>query len=126
MSKQARQWLVWAAAGVALGLAVGFAIGWWLWPGKYTNTAPAVLRQDYYDDYLVMIAAAYEVEENLEQAQERLISLAPKEPVAPVIELAERLIKVGGDSVEITRLARLAQALGTTTPVLAPYQEESP
>lgn len=121
-----RRWPVWAAAGVAIGLALGFAIGWWLWPAKYTNTAPSMLRQDYYDDYLLMIAAAYEVEGNLEQAQERLTSLAPEEPVAPVIELAERLIEAGGTPVEITRLARLAQALGTTTPALAPYQEGPP
>jgi hypothetical protein len=111
---------------MAMGLALGFAIGRWLWPAKYTNTAPSVLRQDYYDDYLMMIAVAYEMEGNLEQAQTRLISLAPEEPVAPVIELAERLVETGGDPVEITRLARLAQALGTITPALAPYQEGPP
>ncbi len=126
MSKQTRQWLLWAVVGVAVGLAIGFAIGWWRWPAQYTNTAPSVLRQDYYDDYVMMIATAYEVEGNLEQAQERLISLTPEEPVKPVIELVERLIKTGSDPVEITRLARLAQALGITTPALAPYQEEPP
>jgi len=121
-----RRWPVWAAVGVAIGLALGFAIGWWLWPAKYTNTPPSVLRQDYYDDYLLMTAAAYEVEGNLKQAQERLIALAPKKPVVSVIELAERLVKTGGDPEEIARLARLAQAMGTTTSTLAPYLEGPP
>jgi hypothetical protein len=127
MSKQTRKWLLWASVGIAVGLATGVAIGWWLWPAKYTNTAPSVLRQDYYDDYLMMTAVAYEVEGNLEQAQVRLLSLAPtKPPAAPVIELAERLVETGGESEKITRLARLAQALGTTTRVLAPYLEGPP
>jgi hypothetical protein len=114
------------AVGIAVGLAVGFAIGWWLWPAKYTNTAPAMLRQDYRDDYLVMIAVAYEVEGDLERARGWLSLLDSQEPTAPVIELAERLVEAGGDPVEVTRLARLAQALGATTPALAPYQEGSP
>jgi len=126
MSKQARKWVARAAAGVVVGLAIGCAIGWWLWPVQYTNTAPTVLRHDYRDDYVVMVATAYEVEEDLEQARERLGLLDPEEPAAPVVELAERLIEADGSADDIARLARLAWALGATTSALAPYLEGQP
>ena len=126
MSKRARKWVTRAAVGAAVGLALGFAIGWWLWPVRYTNTAPTVLRQDYHDDYVVMVATAYEVEEDLEQARERLELLNPEEPAAPVVELAERLIEADGSTEDIARLARLALALGATTSTLAPYLEGQP
>ena len=113
--------------GVVLGLALGFAIGWWLWPVQYTNTGPDVLRQDYRDDYVVMVATAYEAEGNLELARERLRLLDPVEPSAPVIELAERLGEAGsGGAEDIERLTRLARALGAATPPLAPDVEGRP
>jgi hypothetical protein len=113
-----------AAIGVAIGLALGFAIGWWIWPVQYTNTAPDVLRQDYRDDYIVMIATAYEVEVDLQEARERLQVLAPERPATPVIELAERLVARNGSAEDIARLARLASALeGTLSPTLTPYLE---
>lgn len=106
-----------------MGLALGFAVGWWLWPVQYTNTEPAVLRQDYHDDYVLMVATTYELEGDLEQARELLKRLDPEKPTAPVVDLAERLIEVGGEAKDITRLARLAWALGAITPTLTPYLE---
>lgn len=114
-----------AAIGAAVGLVLGLAIGW-LWPVQYTNTAPAMLRQDYHDDYVLMVATVYEVEGNLEQACERLELLDSQEPAAPVVELAERLVEAGGSAEDITRLARLAWALGAITPTLVPYLESQP
>lgn len=126
MSERAPGWMMQAAVAVAVGLALGFAVGWWLWPVQYTNTAPAVLRQDYRDDYIVMVATAYEVERDLEQARERLKLLNPEEPAVSVTELVERLIEADGSSEDIARLARLAWALGATAPTLIPYLEGPP
>ena len=113
------------AIGAAAGLVLGLAIGW-LWPVQYTNTAPSALRQDYRDDYIVMVTAAYKIEGDPDRARERLALLDAEEPVAPVIELAERLIDVGGSVDDITQLARLAWALKATTPALVPYLGEEP
>jgi len=126
VSHQARKWLTRAATGAVLGLALGFAVGWWLWPVQYTNTAPSVLRWDYRDDYVVMVATAYEAEGDLEQARERLGLLDPEKPAAPAIELAERLVEAGGSAEDIARLTRLAWALGSLTPTLSPYLEGQP
>ncbi len=111
------------AIGIAAGLALGLVIGW-LWPVQYTNTAPAALRQDYGDDYIIMVAAAYEIERDPARARARLTLLDAQEPAAPVIELAERLIEVGGSVNDIAQLARLAWTFKATTPALVPYLGE--
>lgn len=121
MSDQPQGWGRWAVVGVGVGLALGFAVGWWLWPVQYTNTAPAVLRQDYHDDYVVMIATVYEVDGDLEYALDRLSLLDQDDPAVPVVELAERIIEANGSPEDITRLARLAMAVGGVTPTLTSY-----
>jgi hypothetical protein len=115
-----------AIAGLVVGLMMGLAIGWWLWPVRYTNTSPSVLRQDYRDDYTLMVATTYEVEQDPERAYERMSLLNPQDPAAPIIELAERLLEAGGSTEDVTRLARLARALGTVPPTLVPYLEGQP
>lgn len=112
--------------GAFFGLALGFIVGWGLFPVQYTNTFPSVLRQDYRDDYIIMVATAYHMEGDLEQARARLELLDAGNPVGPVIELAERLIEVGGSGDDITRLAHLAWALESITPRLIPYLERQP
>ena len=129
MSTQARRfpkWVTQAIAGVVIGVVVGFVTGWWLWPVQYTNTAPDVLRQDYRDDYVVMVATAYEAESDLEQARKRLELLDSEEPTLPLVELAERLVQANGSPGDIARLAGLAEALGALTPTLVPYVEDQP
>lgn len=126
MSDQGRRWptgIVQFILSVATGLAIGFAIGWWLWPVEYTNTTPRVLRRDYRNDYILMTATAYAADEDLERARERLQLLDPAAPAAPVIELAERIVAAGGSAEDVTRLARLAWALGSLPQTLTPYLE---
>ena len=45
--------------GVVLGLALGLIIGWGLWPVKWTDGTPEVLRSDLQDDYLRMAVESY-------------------------------------------------------------------
>lgn len=107
--------------GLVLGVALGLVIGWVLWPVQYTNTAPGQLRQDYRNDYLLMVAAAYQVEGDVEGARERLALFDPQQPARPVVELAETLMAQGGRPEDIALLAHLADALGAGTPGMAPY-----
>jgi hypothetical protein len=126
LEPQARRWIVQGVIGVTVGLVLGFLIGWWILPVEYTNTPPSVLRRDYRDEYIVMVATAYEVEGDLDQARERLAALDPNDPAAPVVELAERLVATGSGSEDLVRLARLAQALDAITPLLMLYLEGQP
>jgi hypothetical protein len=86
-----------------------------------------VLRRDYRDDYIVMVANAHALGDGgADRAQERLRLLDPENPAGPVVELAERLVEVGGSREDIIRLANLAAALGASPPTLTPYLEGEP
>lgn len=45
--------------GVVLGLLLGLIIGWGIWPVKWTDASPEVLRQDLQKDYLRMTIDSY-------------------------------------------------------------------
>ena len=47
--------------GVVLGLLLGLIVGWGIWPVKYTNATPEVLRADLQEDYLRMAIDSYRV-----------------------------------------------------------------
>ena len=127
MSKYTRSWLPRAAAGMVAGLALGFAVGWGLWPVEYTNTSPDVLRQDYLDDYVVMIATAYSVDGDLTEARSRLAQVDSEDPSAVAQDLVERLDDANGNVADITHLVRLTQALAASgaDPAVLPV-EKSP
>lgn len=110
--------------GVAAGAVLGLLVGWVVWPVRYTNTSPTQLRQDYRNDYVLMVAAAYQTDRDPGAARERLVRLDPEEPARPVVELAEQLIAAGGGAGDIGMLVRLADALDAATPPMAPYLEE--
>jgi len=110
--------------GVAAGAVLGLLVGWVVWPVRYTNTSPTQLRQDYRNDYVLMVAAAYQTDRDLGAAREQLVRLDPEEPARPVVELAEQLIAAGGGAGDIGMLGRLADALDAATPPMAPYLEE--
>ena len=120
------KWTTSCIVGVVIGLALGLAVGWWLWPVQYTNTAPNVLRQDYRDDYITMVATAYDIDKDLQLARARLALLEPDVLSAPVTELAERLVEAGGSAADIVRLQRLAGALRAQTPAATPHQGDQP
>ena len=121
------RWVAQVGLGVLVGLALGFAVGWWLWPVQYTNTSPGALRRDYRDDYILMVATAYELGDgDVEQAQRRLSLLDAQEPTAPLVELRARLNEAGGSSADITRLTSLAQALDIAPETLTPHADTRP
>jgi hypothetical protein len=51
--------------GVVLGLLLGLTIGWGIWPVKWTDAAPDVLRADLQDDYLRMAIDSYRATKGL-------------------------------------------------------------
>ena len=111
--------------GLAAGIGLGLLVGWALWPVEYTNTSPAELRQDYANDYVLMVAASYWVEGDVQAARDRLALLDADEPSRPLVELTERLIAEGGRPTDIRMLARLADRLGAATAEMAPYLGET-
>lgn len=113
-----------ALVGLVVGLALGLLIGWRLWPVSYSNTTPPQLRQDYKNDYILMVASEYQVEGDAEQALARLSLLDQESPTQALLVLAEQLIISEGREEDILILTRLADALQVATPAMAPYLEE--
>ncbi len=63
--------------GVVVGLVV---LGWWLWPVKWTNAAPAHLHPTYQEDYLRMAIDSYQVNRNPGLARQRFEALGEEGP----------------------------------------------
>jgi hypothetical protein len=94
--------------GLIIGLIIGLFLAWVVWPTRYTNATPNMLRSDWRDNYLAWVAEEYAESGDLEEAQDRLgvQYWKKKDPVELLEEAAEER---GG--VEGQQMATLAQAL---------------
>lgn len=64
-----------------VGLFIGLVVlGWWLWPVKWTNAAPAHLRAGYQVDYLRMAVDSYAQNQDADLARQRYQALGDKAP----------------------------------------------
>ncbi len=96
-------------AGLLIGLVLSIVYGWVISPVKYTDTAPAALRRDYRDQYLILIAQAFAADGDLDRARQRITSLGEANAGEAVTALAQQLAAQGKDS---SALSALASALG--------------
>ena len=112
-----------AAFGLALlaGAGLGLFLGWVVSPVQYVDTDPPSLRQDYQDDYVLMIAAVYARDGDLVLARARLTGLGFSDPGPAVAGAAERYLAVPAPAPDLQRLARLAAAFNAVSPALQPY-----
>jgi 3-oxoacyl-[acyl-carrier-protein] synthase III len=121
-----RKLLLLAIVGLVAGIALGFLVGWVLWPATYENATPHHLRQDYQNEYVLMVAASYRIEGNLGAARDRLAQVSTEDPAQPVVELAHELIDNYGRPEDIDLLVRLAADMDAATPAMEPYLEGTP
>jgi hypothetical protein len=109
--------LICLVAGVGLGLYYGYVVS----PVQYTNTELTSLRQADKDDYILMTAATYAGDSDLEAARARVTSLGYKDAGQAVADTTERYIKAGRPTADLRRLVYLAIGLKTVTPAMQPY-----
>jgi hypothetical protein len=113
---------VWTTALVTLlALGLGLAVGWLWWPVEYYDTEIADLKKAHQADYVLMVSDAYALTGNLDAARERLGRLGVPDVAALVLSQVEATLAAGATAAEVGRLARLAAALGASSPTLAPY-----
>lgn len=109
-----------------LGLVLGLAIGWVWWPVEYYDTEIADLKETYQADYVAMVSDAYALTGDLDAARKYLSRLDAPDAAALVLSLAETTLAAGAPPAQVGRLARLAAALGASSPALAPYLTPPP
>ena len=66
--------------GVVLGLALGLIVGWGIWPPKWTDGTPEVLRADLQKDYLRMTIDSLNRTGDVNKAMERWDNLGKAAP----------------------------------------------
>jgi hypothetical protein len=115
--------LLFVLVGVVVGLGLGLLVTWQVWPVQYYDTDPIDLRQEHKDDYVVMIAAAYDQDRDLGLASLRLGQLGLKDTKESVLGLFQRYGEAGYRE-ETRSLAQLAYDLGVTDVALLPYIQE--
>lgn len=76
-SRNAPQWLV--LVGFVLGLIVGLVYAYQINPVEWKDALPIDLRQDYKEQWVLMAARAYAIEQNSELALERMRSFSKEE-----------------------------------------------
>ena len=112
--------LLWFVVGIVLGIGLALIIGWGLLPVQRADSSPAMLRRDYQEEYLRLIATAYHVDGDLALAQQRLAALQP-DATAFLVEVTERWIAQDKPDAVLIPLAQLARDLGVSTPAMQPY-----
>lgn len=114
-------WVTGLLAGLVVGLTLSLVYTWVLDPPPLTFTRPAMLNAHDRDIYIVLVAAAYAADGNLERAKARLERLEDANIANTLIALAERYIREGRQVRDIRALARLADALGHTSAAVRPF-----
>lgn len=107
-------------AVLCLALVVGLGLGLLLSRGVKAPCSPsralASLGADSQETYIVLVAAAYSLDHDLERAQVRLARLEVSDIDQEVVELIDRYIANERDVADIRALSTLGQALGVASP----------
>jgi len=103
---------------VLLGLAAGLFYGWRIAPVEYVDLAPNTLRADYRAEYILMVAEAYQTEEDLNLAA-RCLALLDSAPPDEIIATMLANETVDYTPKEEEWLAKLLKDIRAWEPTLA-------
>ena len=67
-------------AAIIIGIGIGLTYGWVINPVVYTDVTPDALRADYRADYVLMVAEAYQGEQDSETAARRIAMIGSESP----------------------------------------------
>ena len=102
--------------GLIMGIILGVLYTRYLQPVEYIDTSPALLRQDFKDQYRLLIAAAYSANGDLVRAKARLELLKDPDVFRALSEQAQHSLAENGSSIDARSLGLLAIALGQAPP----------
>jgi hypothetical protein len=101
---------------IGVGITIGMIYGWAIDPIEYTDVTPNILRADYRADYVLMVAEAYQTEQNSDTAARRL-AIIGSEPPARIVSTTLDYARINNfTQTEITLLQGLLSAMQTYQP----------
>ena len=108
--------------GLVIGTLIGLYLGWVEFPQEAYRSDMSEMAPSFRDDYLIMIAAGYAVDGDIQGAVERLHPLGVADVAGYVQHQTERIIDTAARNIRDTRLlVGLARGLGRLTPVMEPF-----
>jgi hypothetical protein len=114
------RWLI-LTLGLIIGLALGLGYTWGLNPVQFYNTEPVDLHPQHKETWILMVAAAYRQDGDLDRALSRLTGLNDSQIGRTVADLTQRDIRAGKPATRIRALATLADALGARSEEMLIY-----
>lgn len=109
--------------GLVIGLAAGLVFAWVISPVKYVDTAPASLAAKEKDQYRQVIALAYQANQDLDRAKQRIDLVDPGSSLQFLAAQAQRMLAENDFPQEARALAALAKDISTpplgTSPITA-------
>lgn len=116
--------------GLIIGIALGILYAWVLVPVETIETQPQDLRADFKEAYRVLIARAYQSNQDLNRAEARLALLGDDDPVRMLSVQAQLTLGDEGQEAAARALGQLAAAMqGEVEPVSdtdSPIQSATP
>lgn len=108
-------WIMIIAAAI-IGIGIGLTYGWVINPVVYTDVTPDALRADYRADYVLMVAEAYQSDQNPETAARRIAMIGSASPDQIVAESLDYATANNFSQNEILLLQGLLTAMQTYQP----------
>lgn len=102
--------------GFLLGLIIGLIIAWVLLPASYTDVAPQSLAPLDKDQYRLMIARVYAVDQNLIRAESRLELLGDENAGDVLAAQSQKALASGENQADAQVLAALSAAVKANPP----------
>jgi len=123
------RWL-YSVIALVIGLGLGLLYGWKINPVQFVDTTPASLRADYRADYVLMIAEAFDADQNTDLAIRRLAVFGSDTPADIASQALQTGQTIGYSAEDISLLQELTRALqayqAPPTPIEGTQQDSTP
>jgi hypothetical protein len=115
------RWL-YSVIALVIGISLGLLYGWKINPVQFVDTTPASMRADYQANYVLMIAEAYHVDQNIDLAIRRLAVLGSDSPADIAAQALQTGQNIGYSPNDISLLEELMRAVQAHQPLPAPIE----
>jgi len=97
--------------GFLLGLVIGLIVAWMLLPASFTDVAPQSLSIIDKDQYRLMIARVYAVDQDLVRAESRMELLGDENAGDLLAAQSQQVLAIGENQADAQALALLSSAV---------------